>query len=79
MDTFENEPTKEQRIWQTVAAIPQGKVASYGQVAARRASLAVHWASCPPATTFPGTGLSGATARSLFLKAQKPASFKPRN
>ncbi|WP_303289111.1 MGMT family protein [Marinobacter sp. SS5-14b] len=34
MDTFENEPTKEQKIWQVVAAIPEGKVASYGQVAA---------------------------------------------
>ncbi|MAO15035.1 MGMT family protein [Marinobacter sp.] len=34
MDEFEQEPTKEQRIWQVVAAIPQGKVASYGQVAA---------------------------------------------
>lgn len=27
------EPTKEQRIWQVVMAIPPGKVASYGQVA----------------------------------------------
>lgn len=27
------EPTREQRIWQTVLAIPQGRVASYGQVA----------------------------------------------
>lgn len=27
------EPTKEQKIWQVVAAIPPGKVASYGQVA----------------------------------------------
>ncbi|MFV8571440.1 MGMT family protein [Marinobacter sp. SBS5] len=34
MDEFENEPTKEQKIWQVVAAIPPGKVASYGQVAA---------------------------------------------
>ena len=34
MDEFEQEPTKEQKIWQVVAAIPQGKVASYGQVAA---------------------------------------------
>ncbi|OZB04333.1 MAG: cysteine methyltransferase [Marinobacter sp. 34-60-7] len=31
---FDSEPTKEQKIWQVVAAIPQGKVASYGQVAA---------------------------------------------
>lgn len=31
---FGSEPTKEQKIWQVVAAIPQGKVASYGQVAA---------------------------------------------
>ncbi|WP_336366985.1 MGMT family protein [Marinobacter sp. C2H3] len=28
-----DEPTKEQKIWQVVAAIPAGKVASYGQVA----------------------------------------------
>lgn len=28
-----NEPTREQKIWQVVAAIPAGKVASYGQVA----------------------------------------------
>lgn len=34
MDEFDKEPTKEQKIWQVVAAIPQGKVASYGQVAA---------------------------------------------
>ena len=34
MDEFEQEPTKEQKIWQVVAAIPQGKGASYGQVAA---------------------------------------------
>ncbi|RMJ05741.1 Methylated-DNA--protein-cysteine methyltransferase [Marinobacter litoralis] len=34
MDEFENEPTKEQKIWQVVAAIPPGNVASYGQVAA---------------------------------------------
>ena len=27
------EPTREQRIWQVVLAIPQGRVASYGQVA----------------------------------------------
>lgn len=29
-----DEPTKDQKIWQVVAAIPPGKVASYGQVAA---------------------------------------------
>ena len=29
-----SEPTKEQKIWQVVAAIPRGNVASYGQVAA---------------------------------------------
>ncbi|WP_372966557.1 MGMT family protein [Marinobacter sp.] len=34
MDQLENEPTKEQKIWQVVAAIPPGSVASYGQVAA---------------------------------------------
>ena len=34
MDECEKEPTKEQKIWQVVAAIPQGRVASYGQVAA---------------------------------------------
>ena len=34
MDEIENEPTKEQKIWQVVAAIPSGNVASYGQVAA---------------------------------------------
>ncbi|PXX91063.1 cysteine methyltransferase [Marinobacter vulgaris] len=28
-----NEPTKDEKIWQVVAAIPVGKVASYGQVA----------------------------------------------
>lgn len=28
-----NEPTREQKIWQVVTAIPAGKVASYGQVA----------------------------------------------
>jgi len=28
-----NEPTREQKIWQVVTAIPRGKVASYGQVA----------------------------------------------
>lgn len=34
-DTDESsEPTKEQKIWQVVAAIPRGNVASYGQVAA---------------------------------------------
>lgn len=27
------EPTKDQKIWQVVASIPAGKVASYGQVA----------------------------------------------
>lgn len=27
------EPTKDQKIWQVVLAIPAGKVASYGQVA----------------------------------------------
>jgi methylated-DNA-protein-cysteine methyltransferase-like protein len=27
------EPTKDQKIWQVVAAIPEGCVASYGQVA----------------------------------------------
>ncbi|MEP3561185.1 MAG: methylated-DNA--[protein]-cysteine S-methyltransferase [Marinobacter sp.] len=34
MDEIDNEPTKEQKIWQVVAAIPSGNVASYGQVAA---------------------------------------------
>lgn len=34
MDEIDNEPTKEQKIWQVVAAIPPGNVASYGQVAA---------------------------------------------
>lgn len=34
MNESEKEPTKEQKIWQVVAAIPAGKVASYGQVAA---------------------------------------------
>ncbi|MDP4548662.1 MGMT family protein [Marinobacter sp. MDS2] len=34
MDEIGNEPTKEQKIWQVVAAIPPGNVASYGQVAA---------------------------------------------
>jgi len=34
MDTFEQEPSREQKIWQVVAAIPEGSVASYGQVAA---------------------------------------------
>ena len=29
-----SEPTKEQKIWQVVASIPPGFVASYGQVAA---------------------------------------------
>ena len=29
-----SEPTKDQKIWQVVAAIPRGCVASYGQVAA---------------------------------------------
>ncbi|MBK1850238.1 MGMT family protein [Marinobacter sp. 1-4A] len=28
-----DEPTKDQKIWQVVIAIPAGKVASYGQVA----------------------------------------------
>lgn len=28
------EPTREQKIWQVVLAIPRGRVASYGQVAA---------------------------------------------
>ena len=28
------EPSKEQRIWQVVLAIPKGRVAGYGQVAA---------------------------------------------
>ncbi len=28
------EPSREQRIWQVVSAIPAGKVVSYGQVAA---------------------------------------------
>ena len=27
------EPTKDQKIWQVVAAIPAGQVASYGQIA----------------------------------------------
>jgi methylated-DNA-protein-cysteine methyltransferase-like protein len=27
------EPTKDQKIWQVVAAIPAGRVASYGQIA----------------------------------------------
>ncbi|MBJ6138466.1 MGMT family protein [Marinobacter litoralis] len=34
MGGIDNEPTKEQKIWQVVAAIPPGSVASYGQVAA---------------------------------------------
>jgi methylated-DNA-protein-cysteine methyltransferase-like protein len=34
MDTLEQEPSREQKIWQVVAAIPEGSVASYGQVAA---------------------------------------------
>lgn len=34
MDTFNQEPSREQKIWQVVAAIPEGSVASYGQVAA---------------------------------------------
>lgn len=34
MVTPGEEPSKEQKIWQVVAAIPEGKVASYGQVAA---------------------------------------------
>lgn len=85
MNESEKEPTKEQKIWQVVAAIPKGKVASYGQVAAmaglgRQARFVGRpWANCPPATAFPGIGLSGATARSPFLKARKPASFKQRN
>jgi len=29
-----SEPTKDQKIWQVVAAIPPGRVASYGQIAA---------------------------------------------
>ncbi|MBU2875698.1 MGMT family protein [Marinobacter salexigens] len=29
----QDEPTKDQKIWQVVIAIPAGKVASYGQVA----------------------------------------------
>ncbi|PCM45274.1 MGMT family protein [Marinobacter sp. ANT_B65] len=29
----ENEPGKDQKIWQVVLAIPPGRVASYGQVA----------------------------------------------
>jgi methylated-DNA-protein-cysteine methyltransferase-like protein len=29
-----SEPTKDQKIWQVVAAIPPGQVASYGQIAA---------------------------------------------
>lgn len=33
MATFEQEPSREQKIWQVVAAIPEGNVASYGQVA----------------------------------------------
>ena len=48
MDEVEQEPTKEQKIWQVVAAIPQGKGASYGQVAAM-AGLgpgSAPWASC---------------------------------
>lgn len=32
--TDDQEPTREQKIWQVVAAIPHGTVASYGQVAA---------------------------------------------
>jgi len=34
MATFEQEPSREQKIWQMVLAIPAGKVASYGQIAA---------------------------------------------
>jgi len=34
MDTINQEPSREQKIWQVVAAIPEGKVASYGQIAA---------------------------------------------
>lgn len=30
---MQEEPTKDQKIWQVVMAIPSGKVASYGQVA----------------------------------------------
>ena len=32
-ETTAPEPTKDQKIWQVVAAIPSGSVASYGQVA----------------------------------------------
>nr|WP_297400189.1 MGMT family protein [uncultured Marinobacter sp.] len=32
-ETTAPEPTKDQKIWQVVAAIPPGSVASYGQVA----------------------------------------------
>ena len=34
------EPSKEQRIWQVVLAIPKGRVAGYGQVAAMAAAWA---------------------------------------
>ena len=34
MDTINQEPSREHKIWQVVAAIPEGKVASYGQIAA---------------------------------------------
>ena len=33
MDRLDQEPSREQKIWQVVAAIPEGNVASYGQVA----------------------------------------------
>jgi len=30
---YQEEPTKDQKIWQVVMAVPPGKVVSYGQVA----------------------------------------------
>ncbi|AHI32954.1 hypothetical protein AU15_01315 [Marinobacter salarius] len=54
------EPTKDQKIWQVVAAIPPGCVASYGQIAdmaawAGRPGISVKlWENSQKGTPFPG-------------------------
>jgi methylated-DNA-protein-cysteine methyltransferase-like protein len=64
-----DEPTAEQRVWQVVAAIPVGRVASYGQVAelaglpngARRVGRIL--GRLPPGTTLPWHRVVSASGR----------------
>ncbi len=66
--TMDSHDTFPRRVWQIVASIPQGYVATYGDIArlagspVRRARLAGSSSACLKAPRFPGTGWSIATA-----------------